>query len=144
MESTIFGVGSLTAGSQVEGDGFVLAPYGRAEAAWSRLGSASETGAGLLNVSFGEQTLRMFCGVAGLRPDYAIPTEWGVVTPRLRLEYSHDFAGGSRASIGYADIGGPLPFGPTLDTLRQDTLSLSLGTPLTLTTACCSASTMIC
>ena len=73
MESTLFGVGSLTAGYQVEGDGFVLAPYGRAESAWTRLGSASETGAGLLNVSFGEQTLQMLSGVAGLRPDYAVP-----------------------------------------------------------------------
>ena len=41
MESTLFGVGSLTAGYQVEGDGFVLVPYGRAEAARARLGSAS-------------------------------------------------------------------------------------------------------
>ena len=40
------------------------------------------------------------------------------------------FRRGSRASIGYADIGGPLPFGPTPDTLSQDTLSLSLGTSL--------------
>ena len=144
MESTLFGVGSLTAGSQVEGDGFVLAPYGWAESAWPHLGSASETGSGLLNVSFGEQTLRMFCGVAGLRPDYAMPTEWGVVTPRLRLEYSHDFAGAAGPALVTPVSAARCPSVRRWTRSAKDTLSLSLGTSLTLTTACCSAWTMIC
>ena len=59
----------------------------------------------------------MLSGVAGLRLDYAVPM--GRCYPATTLEYSYDFTGGSRASIGYADIGGPLPFGPTLDTLSQ-------------------------
>ncbi|WP_146215650.1 Ig-like domain-containing protein [Hoeflea marina] len=122
--------GSLTAGYQYRHDGFVLEPYGRAEAAWTRLGGATETGAGQMNLAFGEQDLNMLAGVAGLRVNYAMPMGWGVLTPQARLEYSHDFAGGSQASIGYADLGGALPFTTTLDTLSRSTVSLSLGTEL--------------
>ncbi|OYW97665.1 MAG: hypothetical protein B7Z15_22895, partial [Rhizobiales bacterium 32-66-8] len=56
--------------------------------------------------------------------------DWGVLTPQARLEYSHDFAGASQASIGYADVRGPLPFNPALETLSRDTISLSLGATL--------------
>jgi carbon monoxide dehydrogenase subunit G len=122
--------GSLSAGYQYQQDGLVLVPYGRAEAAWTRLDSTTETGAGPLNLSFGEQSFNMLAGVAGLRLDYAMDMDWGTLTPQARLEYSHDFAGGSQASVGYADMGGPLPPGPTLETLTRDTISLTLGTTL--------------
>ena len=142
MESTLFGVGSLTAGYQVEGDGFVLAPYGRAESAWTRLGSASETGAGLLNVSFGEQTLQMLSGVAGLRLDYAVPM--GRCYPATTAGIQPRFRRGQQSQHWLRRYRRPAALRSDAGQLSQDTLSLSLGTPLTLTTACCSASTMIC
>ena len=108
----------------------MVTPYGRMEAAWTRLDGGAETGAGLLNLSYGEQTLKMLSGVAGLRLGYDLPLELGVLTPQVRVEYSHDFAGGSDASIGYLDMGGLMPFTTAVETLSRDTLSLNLGATL--------------
>lgn len=95
----------------------------------SRLDGTTETGAGPFNLSFGEQTIAMLAGVAGVRLDYAVPTDWGTLTPQLRLEYSHDPADSSAASVGYADLGSLAPLNG-LDLLSRDTLTLGVGTDL--------------
>ena len=41
-----------------------------------------------------------------LRGKYTIPTEWGAVAPRFRVEYHHDFAGTSTIFLQYADLFG--------------------------------------
>src|SRR5690606_23187113 len=62
----------------------------------------------------------------GLRFAYDIPTDWGVLTPRGRIEYTHDFEGTSRASLGYADFG-TLPYALDIEGFSRDSVSLGLG-----------------
>jgi hypothetical protein len=52
--------------------------------------------------------------VLGLRGKYTIPTEWGAVAPRFRVEYHHDFAGTSTIFLQYADLLSPVDLLPNL------------------------------
>ncbi|QDZ10154.1 autotransporter domain-containing protein [Devosia ginsengisoli] len=117
---------SLSAGYEYRQDGLVVSPYGRLDAAVTRLDGFVETGAGANNLAFGAQGFDMLAGIVGVSAQYAIPMEWGVLSPRARLEYTHDFAGSSQASIGYADLG-TLPYTLTLDDVLHDYLTLGFG-----------------
>jgi uncharacterized protein YhjY with autotransporter beta-barrel domain len=122
--SQIFG--SLSAGYEHREDGFLFSPYGRIDAAFTRLDGFTETGAGLQNLAVGSQSFDMVAGVIGMRAEYAIPLNWGALNTRGRLEYTHDFAGSSQASVGYADRG-TLPYTLNLDDYMQDYLTVGLG-----------------
>lgn len=58
---------------------------------------------------------------------YDVLMDWGKLTPRVRAEFTHDFAGSSRINIGYTDIG-TLPYALDIDSVCSDyaTLGLSL------------------
>jgi uncharacterized protein YhjY with autotransporter beta-barrel domain len=117
---------SLSAGYEYRQQGLTVSPYGRLDAAVTRLDGFTETGAGIYNLAFGQQTFSMLAGTVGLNAGYAVPMEWGILSPRARLEYTHDFAGSSQASIGYADLG-TLPYALTLDDVMHDYLTVGLG-----------------
>ncbi|MET3579039.1 uncharacterized protein with beta-barrel porin domain [Mesorhizobium robiniae] len=117
---------SFSAGYEYRRDGLLISPYGRLSGSRSRLDGFTETGAGLDNLTFGEQEIDTLSGTLGLRLEKAMPMGWGVLTPRLRLEYTHDFEGSSRASMGYADLG-TLPYGFDVEAFSQDLLSVGLG-----------------
>ncbi|TIQ92051.1 MAG: autotransporter outer membrane beta-barrel domain-containing protein, partial [Mesorhizobium sp.] len=119
--------GSLSAGYEHRRGGLLLSPYTRFQAAWSRLDAFTETGSGPYNLAFGDQDAEMVAGVLGLRVEYHVPTDWGTLVPRARLEYTHDFAGSSLASIGYADLSGGLPYALEIDPISRDYLSLQAG-----------------
>jgi len=117
---------SLSAVYEHRRHGFLISPYARLDAAWSRLDAFSETEAGPFSLSYGEQDAEMIAGVLGFRVKHAIAMEWGALTPRLRFEYTHDFAGSSRASLGYADLSG-LPYALEIDPLSFDYLGAEAG-----------------
>lgn len=119
--------GSLATAYEHRWDGWLLSPYGRLEASWSRLDTYTEAGAGLFNLVYGEQSLTTLAGVLGLRARYAMATDWGVFTPKARLEYTHDFSGSSRASMGYADLGNGLPYGFDIEASVRDHFGIGLG-----------------
>ncbi|WP_379063683.1 putative Ig domain-containing protein [Mesorhizobium sp. UC74_2] len=119
--------GSLTTAYEHQRDGWLLSPYGRLEASWSRLDSYTEISAGSFSLVYGEQSLTTLAGVLGLRAQYAVATTWGVFTPKARLEYTHDFSGSSRASVGYADLGNGLPYGFDVEGSVKDRLGIGLG-----------------
>lgn len=97
------------------------------ELARTRLHSFTEKGAAPYNLTFGDQTLNMFSGVLGLRAEYAISQNWGLLKGRSRLEYTHDFSGSSWASMGYADLGNGLPYALNIDAFSKDHLAVGLG-----------------
>lgn len=117
---------SATVGYEYRNEGLLVSPYGRLSGSHSTLDMFSETGAGLWNLTYGEQTIDTLSGTLGLRLQYAIPMDWGTLTPRGRLEYTHDFAGSSRASLGYADIG-TLPYEFDIEGFSRDHLTVGLG-----------------
>lgn len=117
---------SLSAGYEFRNEGLLISPYGRLSGSHSTLDAFTETGAGMWNLIYGQQTIDTLSGTLGLRFQYAIPMEWGVLTPRGRLEYTHDFEGASRASLGYADLG-TLPYTLNVDGFSRDHLTIDLG-----------------
>ncbi|HEY1611967.1 MAG TPA: autotransporter outer membrane beta-barrel domain-containing protein, partial [Paraburkholderia sp.] len=118
--------GSLSSGYEFRQNGWLVSPYGRFQASWNRLDDFTESGAGAYNLSYGSQSLSMLSTVAGLRGEYAIPTSWGTLSTRGRVEYTHDFAGSSRAVLGYADTG-TLPYGIDVLGLSQNSMSVEFG-----------------
>ncbi|WP_186445098.1 autotransporter domain-containing protein [Mesorhizobium sp. J18] len=117
---------SLSAGYEYRNDGLLISPYGRLSGSHSTLDAFTESGAGMWNLIYGEQTIDTLSGTLGLRFAYDIPMEWGVLTPRGRLEYTHDFEGSSRASLGYADLG-TLPYELDIEGFSRDHLAIGLG-----------------
>ena|GEM_PF-767400 len=123
--------GSLSAGYEHRQDDLLFSPYGRIEAAHTRLDGFTETGAGPYSLAFGAQTFDMLAGVLGLRAEHAIPTEWGLLNTRARLEYTHDFTGSSQASMGYSDLG-TTPYTLDLDRYIRAYLTVGLGVDVKL------------
>ena len=78
-------------------------------------------------MTYGDQSIDTVSGVLGLRANYTFNMDWGALQPGARVEYIHDFAGSSRAAIGYADIG-TLPYALDLEPENSDyaTLGFSL------------------
>jgi uncharacterized protein YhjY with autotransporter beta-barrel domain len=111
--------GSLTSGYEYRSGGFLFSPYGRLRASWSVLDAFTETGGGVFALQYGTESISSFTAGLGLRTSYEFREPWGAVTPRMRIEYAHEFAGGSSASLAYADqfgLGGSiytLPITPT-------------------------------
>ncbi len=117
---------SLTAGYGYRRDGLLISPYGRLSGSHSTLDAFTEAGAGMWNLTYGEQTIDTLSGTLGLRFAYDIPTDWGIITPRGRIEYTHDFEGSSRASLGYVDLG-TMPYELDFEGFSRDHVSLGLG-----------------
>ncbi|WP_137934526.1 autotransporter outer membrane beta-barrel domain-containing protein [Mesorhizobium comanense] len=117
---------SLTAGYEFRRTGSLMSPYGRLSGSHSMLDGFTETGGDIYNLTYGEQTVDTLSGTLGLRLENTVPTDWGVLTPRARFEYTHDFSGSSRASLGYADIG-TMPYTLDADAFATDYLSIGLG-----------------
>ena len=67
----------------------------------------------------------------GLRGKYTIPTEWGAVAPRFRVEYHHDFAGTSTIFLQYADLLSPV-YSLTTAPAGRDRASVGAGTDLVI------------
>lgn len=118
--------GSLTAGYEFRRPDSLISPYGRLSGSHSTLDGFTETGGDIYNLTFGKQTVDTLSGTLGLRIENNIPTSWGLLTPRARFEYTHDFAGSSRVSLGYADIG-TTPYALDADAFSNDYLSIGLG-----------------
>jgi uncharacterized protein YhjY with autotransporter beta-barrel domain len=98
--------GSVTSGYEYNEKGFLISPYGRVTASWSTLDSFTESGGGIFALQYGTQTINSFTGGFGVRSAYEIKEAWGAVTPRMRIEYAHEFAGASTATVAYADLVG--------------------------------------
>ena len=119
--------GSITAAYEKRQDNWLVSPYGRIEASWTQLDGFTETGAGAYNLTYDEQTVSTLSGVLGIRAEYGIPVGWGLVKARARAEYTHDFAGSSRASMGYADLANGFPYSFDVEAFDRDYIGLGVG-----------------
>ncbi|WP_157803309.1 autotransporter family protein [Brucella pituitosa] len=119
--------GSVTLGYDYRNEAWLVSPYIRGEAAHTKLGSFSETGAGIYNLTYGDQTADLLSATIGLRGEYTIPTSWGTLKPKARVEYTHDFAGSSRVKLGYTDIGGLLPYTIDARSSAKDSIRIEAG-----------------
>lgn len=117
--------GSLAAAYEFRDEEWMISPFGRVEFSRSWLDGFSETGGGMHGLTYGDQTIDTLSGVLGIRANYAFQMDWGTLTPGIRAEYTHDFRGTSRASLGYTDLGG-LPYSINLDPDSRDHVRLGL------------------
>ena len=100
--SDLYGSVSLT--QDVKLGNWKLSPYGRLEAIDIHLDPYTEAGSSVWALSYDKVGAASINGVAGARIAYPIPKDWGVLTPMLRLEYSHAFGGGYSQDLGYAGL----------------------------------------
>ncbi|MBS9721441.1 putative Ig domain-containing protein [Tianweitania sp. BSSL-BM11] len=119
--------GSLTLAYEHKKNGWLVSPYAGYEGSRSNLDAYSENGAGIFNLRFGEQQVTTSSALIGLRLEKEISRPWGTLTPKGRIEYSHDFDGSSRVDLGYADLGDNLPYSLDADVFSKDNITLGLG-----------------
>lgn len=77
-------------------------------------------------MTYGNQHVDTLSAAVGLRLEYTIAMDWGLLKPRGRLEYTHHFEGSSRASLGYADIGA-FPYALDFNSFARDQVAIGLG-----------------
>jgi outer membrane autotransporter protein len=122
--SQIFG--SVTAGYEYRDGGLLLSPYGRLSASRTKLDGFTEEGDSYA-LRFDGLDFSTVTSTLGIRGEYKIQRSWGSISPRARLEYSHDFDGSSRQKVGYADLGGDEMGTIHDDGEDDDYLALGLG-----------------
>ncbi|WP_026060306.1 autotransporter domain-containing protein [Pseudaminobacter salicylatoxidans] len=54
----------------------------------SKLDGLIESGGDIYGLTYGDQTIDTLSGTRGLRLEYAMPMDWGMLKPRARLEYT--------------------------------------------------------
>ena len=118
--------GSLTAGYETVFGIFRLTPFARLSASSSRLDPFTETGAGIYSLTFGPQSVASLAGAFGIRGATDIPTDFGTVSPRFRLDYTHEFEGGGGVAVGYAAPPGAA-YGVNTPPFARDLLSIGVG-----------------
>ncbi|WP_274426303.1 cadherin-like beta sandwich domain-containing protein [Chelativorans sp. YIM 93263] len=101
--------GSVTAAYEIRDETWLVSPYGRVELSRSWLNGFTEDDGGMFALRYSDQHVDTLSGVLGMRTDYTFVLDWGTLTPGVRVEYTHDFAGSSRVGLGYADLDG-LPY----------------------------------
>jgi uncharacterized protein with beta-barrel porin domain len=117
--------GSLTAAYEFRDPKWLVSPYGRVEFSRSWLDGFTEKGGGIFGLTYGDQTVDTLSGVLGIRASYDIFMDWGKLTPGVRAEFTHDFAGSSRISLGYTDVD-TMPYAVDIDAVGNDYAILGL------------------
>jgi uncharacterized protein YhjY with autotransporter beta-barrel domain len=119
--------GALSSGYEFDIGALTLAPYLRLNLASAVLNAFAEHGAGSASMTVGKETLTDLSTVFGFRGDYAISLEESILSPHFRVEFQHEFAGGSHTNLDYADQ----PTGPfyqfAADPVDRNNITVGVG-----------------
>ncbi len=118
---------SISAGKKFEIEQWQISPYARLDIARAKLDAFTEDGDPSSALHYGEQDISTTTGNLGLTLNYKFTTDFGVVSPQLRLEYQHDFQGDSAITMNYADMFGGPTYHTSIDGLGKDRFMLGLG-----------------
>ncbi|MEG3163323.1 autotransporter domain-containing protein [Sphingomonas sp. PB2P19] len=121
--------GSLAAGLDRQGQNGMISAYGRMEYLSATLDGYRETGAGLYDLAYGRRELDSLSSVLGGRGALYRPIDFGILTPRIRFEWRHEYRGQGSQLLDYADLGG-LTRVVEGDRWLRDEYSLELGVGL--------------
>jgi uncharacterized protein YhjY with autotransporter beta-barrel domain/PKD repeat protein len=122
---------SLTTGYEYRSEGLHLSPYGRLDLAVDRLEQATETGAGQFALTYASQSVPSVAFSLGLRIETAHEMNYGWASPRMRIEFQHDFKGEQQTSVAYADLPAT-PYAITSTTTNQNSILFGLGSDFIL------------
>ncbi|MES2987553.1 MAG: Ig-like domain-containing protein [Pseudomonadota bacterium] len=118
--------GSISAGYDGSGALWRLSAYGRVDYVGATLGRYTETGAGLFNLRFDARSLDSLSSVLGARASLGVPASFGLITPRGRFEWRHEFQNSGAQLLDFADLIGST-YRIDGDGSMRDEFSLELG-----------------
>ena len=95
--------GAVSAGYVGEWGGWRLSPYGRLEYLFTELAGFTERGDDTFALRFNRQSLDQVTGVLGLRGEYGIQMDAGLLSPSFRAEYRAALSGAGKSEVVYAD-----------------------------------------
>ena len=119
--------GSLSLGADLVRGTWLLTPYARLDAAHGTLDAYAERGGDLYALRYGDQDVKTTTGNGGVRLEVRNATPWGAWTPRLRVEYQHDFTGSGVATMQYADLDGVPFYRTTVDGFDRNRWMIGAG-----------------
>ncbi|HEV3087297.1 MAG TPA: autotransporter outer membrane beta-barrel domain-containing protein [Candidatus Elarobacter sp.] len=122
---------SITTGQRFRVGKFSLEPYAGLTADEANLRAFTETGAGIGDLTYGDQAIREVSAVAGLRADAHYATRIGIVAPHLDLEYGRRLSATSVGPVWYADRPDTV-FNIPAHQIGSQPLTLGAGTTLRL------------
>ena len=95
--------GSVAAGYAGEWNGWRLSPYGRLEYLMTELGGFTERGDDTFALRFRKQSTDQLTGAFGLRGEYDVRLDRGLLSPSFRAEYRLALSDAGKAEVSYAD-----------------------------------------
>ncbi|MEG0182733.1 MAG: putative Ig domain-containing protein [Stenotrophomonas sp.] len=118
---------SFSTGYQARMDSLLLTPYARLDLARATLDRYQEQGDAVFALDYQRQTVNTRTGTAGLLAQWMVKRDYGMWTPQLRAEFSHDMQGSSQALMRYVDMmSGPV-YRATLDQQSRNHMLLGAG-----------------
>ncbi|MEO6154476.1 MAG: autotransporter domain-containing protein, partial [Thermomonas sp.] len=99
---------SWTGGYRMKRTGWEIDGYSRIDVAKARLDGYSEDGDPTQALRYGDESIDTRTRTVGVRGKFQHKSRWGMVEPRMRVEFLHDFRLQGGTSIQYVDQ----PFGP--------------------------------
>lgn len=119
---------SVAIGYEHDNGSMRLTPYGRLDLARAQLEGYTEHGDSTYALDYRGQNVRTSTGALGLRAEFRLKRDFGMLVPRVRVEYQRDFQGSSDATMSYADLlAGPLYRANVGNTARNHAL-IGIGT----------------
>ena len=123
--------GSMSFGYDGRGELWQISAYGRVDYVSARLGQYSETGAGIYSLRFDRRDINSLSSVLGARASTGVPMSIGLLKPRGRFEWRHEFQDAGTQYLDYADLVGST-YRIVGDGWLRDEFSLELGFGLDL------------
>jgi large repetitive protein len=127
-----YDVAALSLGIDRRSGGLNWSLYGRGEYLGAELGGYAETGADRFNLRFDPREVRSVSGTLGGRIEYGQKVDFGMITPRLRAEWSHEFADVDAQWLDYANIPGEAIYAIGSSGWKREQFQLTLGTRIDL------------
>lgn len=124
--------GSLSLGADIARGDWQFTPYAGVELVHGSLDRFAETGNPLYNLVYAEQQMDAVTGNAGLRLQVRRQADWGIWSPRMGLEYQHDFQGSGMAGMQYSNASLQPWYQTRLDRQLRNRWLLGIGVDLEL------------
>jgi uncharacterized protein YhjY with autotransporter beta-barrel domain len=106
---------------------FRLAPFSRVDTSTVQLDGYAESGAGAFALRYDGQRLETGRVTLGVNSEYRYEAEFGKAVPRLRIEYTKDFAKRRQLQVGYADSPGAPGYSLPADEEERRITLINLG-----------------
>lgn len=119
--------GALSFGVDRNDAGIHWSSYGRFEWLKGDLNAYAETGADRYALRFDARDVQSMTGTLGAKLEFKRDLRFGVVTPRLGIEWLHEFRGVGAQGLDYADIEGASSYRISTIDWRREQYHLSLG-----------------